>query len=406
MSVMIQKNPHGAIFIVILLLIDAVSFGIVLPVMPHLIIAISDTSLSDTARLGGYLTLAYAFLQLFSAPILGNLGDKYGRRPILLFTLMALCLTNILMAIAPTIFWLFVARSIAGIASSNVAVAMAYTTDITSIEMRAKRFGMLSAVYALGVIIGPSIGGMLGGFGVRVPFITVSVLGLLIFIYGYFFLRESLSQEYRRAFDIRRSNPISALLQLRAHPIVAGFAATNFLFMIGQFSTFSFWAYFLIEKFNWSVGQIGLAIALSGISVLFIQVIIFGRVTNIAGSRKTTILGLVISVLSYTAFAFAETEWQILLLIISASFSSFVTPSLLAMMTSQVPANIQGELQGALSSLNSIALILGPITMLHIFASFTGANMYWYFPGAPFIATAVVTGMSLLVFLLVLRRYK
>lgn len=403
---MIQKNPHGAIFIVILLLIDAVSFGIVLPVMPHLIIAISDTSLSDTARLGGYLTLAYAFLQLFSAPILGNLGDKYGRRPILLFTLMALCLTNILMAIAPTIFWLFVARSIAGIASSNVAVAMAYTTDITSIEMRAKRFGMLSAVYALGVIIGPSIGGMLGGFGVRVPFITVSVLGLLIFIYGYFFLRESLSQEYRRAFDIRRSNPISALLQLRAHPIVAGFAATNFLFMIGQFSTFSFWAYFLIEKFNWSVGQIGLAIALSGISVLFIQVIIFGRVTNIAGSRKTTILGLVISVLSYTAFAFAETEWQILLLIISASFSSFVTPSLLAMMTSQVPANIQGELQGALSSLNSIALILGPITMLHIFASFTGANMYWYFPGAPFIATAVVTGMSLLVFLLVLRRYK
>ena len=406
MSVLIQKNQHGVIFIVGLVLIDSMSFGICLPVMPDLIIAVSDTSLSDAALLGGYLTLAFALLQFFSAPILGNLGDQYGRRPLLLFTLMALCLTNILMAMASTVFLLFVARLIAGIASATLAVSNAYITDITSIEMRAKRFGMMGAAYGIGVIIGSSIGGVLGGFGVSVPFIMAAALGLLNFIYGYFFLRESLSQEFRRAFDVRRSNPISAILHLRAHPMVAGLVATNCLFMIGQFSLFGFWAYFLIEKFNWSVSQIGLSIALSGMSLVIIQGIILGRVIKFAGSRKTTIFGLLISVLAYTAFAFAESEWQIYLLVIIAAFSGFVVPSLQAMMTSQIPANIQGELQGALSSLNSIALILGPITMTHIFASFTGANMYWYFPGAPFIATAIVTGMSLLVFLMVSRRYQ
>ena len=401
----VKKNQPGVIFVVSVILIDAITFGIVLPVLPHLICVVSDTSLSDAARLGGYLTLGYAFLQFFSAPILGNLSDKYGRRPILLFTLMALCLTNVLMAMASTIYLLFVARLVAGIASSTLAVANAYATDVTSIEMRAKRFGMMGATYGLGVIIGPSIGGMLGSFGLRAPFIMAATLGLLIFIYGYFFLGESLKQEDRRAFDISRSNPISAILQLRAHPIVAGLAASNFLFMIGQFAIFGFYAYFLIEKFNWSVGHIGLVIALSGMSVFLIQGIILGRATKIFGSRKTAILGLLISVLSYTAFAFAESEWHIYLLIIISAFSGFVVPSLLAMMTGKIQANVQGELQGALSCLNSLALILGPMTMLHIFASFTGANNDWYFPGAPFIATAAVTGMSLVVFLLVLRRY-
>ncbi len=400
----LKKNQHGIIFVVGVILIDAITFGIVLPIMPHLISVVSDTSLSDAARLGGYLTLGYASLMFFSAPILGNLSDKYGRRPILLFTFMALCLTNILMAMASSIFFLFFARLVAGIASSTMVAATAYVTDVTSIEMRAKRFGMIGAAYGLGVIIGPSIGGMLGGFGLRVPFITVATLGLMIFIYGYFFLDESLKQEYRRAFDIRRSNPISAILLLKTNPMVAGFAASNFLFMIGQFAIFSFYAYFLIEKFNWSIGHIGLAIALAGISGFIVQGIVLGKVTNIFGSRKITIFGLVLSVLCYVAFAFAESDWQIYLLIIISGFSGLVAPSLLAMMSGKMQANIQGELQGALSCLNSLALILGPISMLHIFASFTDGNKYWYFPGAPFIATAVVTGMSLLVLLLVLRR--
>ena len=405
MSTLIQKNQHGVIFILGVVLIDSISFGIILPVMPHLIIAVSNASLSDAARLGGYLTLAYAFMQFFSAPILGNLSDKYGRRPILLYSLMALGLSNILMAIASTILWLFIARIIAGATSSTLAVAYAYITDITSIETRAKRFGMVGAACGIGLIIGPTFGGVFGSFGERTPFITAAVLGTLNFIYGYLFLGETLSQKYRRPFDLRRSNPISAMMLLRSYPMVLGLAAANFLFMIGQISLISFWAFFLIEKFNWSVGQIGLSLALSGISAVLIQGVILGRVTYILGSRKTTILGLVVSVLSYSAYAFAESGWQIYLLVIIAAFAGFVGPSLQAMMTSKIPAEIQGEFQGTLSSLNSIALILGPLIMTQIFSSFTGANMYFYFPGAPFIATAVVTGISLFVFLLILRRY-
>ena len=401
----IMQHKHALYFIVLVVLIDSISFGIVLPVMPQLIISLSDVSLSDASRIGGYLMFTYAAVQFFAAPVLGNLGDKYGRRPVLLFSLAALSIDYLLMAGAPTLFWLFVARVIAGVSSSTFALAYAYVTDITPEEERAQRFGMIGAAFGGGFILGPVIGGFLGEFGERIPFFAAAGLGLLNVVYGYFVLGESLKPENRRPFELSRANPVGAMLQVRKYPIVMGLAFAYFLYMIGHMSLPSTWTYYTMEKFDWSESQIGLSLGFAGVFMILVQAFLIRWAIPAIGAFNAGIVGLLAIIIGFCGYGFAASGWQLYPFLALASISGFVTPAFQAIMTSQIPANAQGELQGALSSVNSMTSIIGPLVMTQLFAGFTGPDAPVYFPGVSFFAAAVLSALCLFIFLPVVTKY-
>jgi DHA1 family tetracycline resistance protein-like MFS transporter len=402
----VTQHRHALAFIVAVVLIDAISFGIVLPVMPQLIMSLSEVSLSEASRIGGYLMFTYAALQFFAAPILGNLGDRYGRRPVLLFTLAALSLDYLLMAAAPTLLWLFLARMIAGVASSTFSLSYAYVTDITPVAQRAQRFGMIGAAFGGGFILGPVIGGFLGEFGPRYPFYAAAALGLTNLVYGYFVLGESLSVEERRPFDLKRANPVGAMLQIRKYPVVLGLALAYFLYMLGHLSLPSTWTYYTMEKFAWSESQIGLSLGFAGVFMILVQAFLIRWAIPALGAFKAGIIGMLAIIIGFLGYAFAATGWQLYPWLALASISGFVTPAFQSIMTSQIPANAQGELQGALSSINSITSIVGPLLMTQLFAAFTGEQAAFYFPGVSFFAAAILSLLCLLIFIPVVSRYQ
>ena len=405
MPVDITKSKHALAFIVFVVLLDAISFGIVLPVMPKLIMSLADATLSEASRIGGYLMFTYASVQFFAAPILGNLGDKYGRRPILLYTLAALGADYLLMASAPTILWLFAARIIAGVASSSFSLAYAYVTDITPEENRAQRFGMVGAAFGGGFVLGPVIGGLLGEYGPRIPFYAAAGLALINLIYGYFMLGESLPKENRREFDIRRANPLGAVLQLKKYPVILGLAFAYFLYMLGHLSLPSTWTYYTIEKFSWSESQIGLSLGFAGVFMIIVQAGLIRWAIPKMGAYRAGILGMVAIIIGFCGYAFSAQGWQMYPWLAVAALLGFVSPAFQAIMTSQVPSNAQGELQGALSSLNSLTSILGPLLMTQLFAAFTSEQSSIYFPGVSFFAAAVLSLVCLAIFVPVVRTY-
>ena len=406
MPVDLNRSSHALSFIVIVVVIDSIGFGILLPVMPQLIISLSDVSLADAARIGGYLMVTYAGIQFLAAPILGNLGDRYGRRPVLLFALAALTLDYMFMVLAPTLAWLFVARMIAGVASSSWSIAYAFVTDITPADKRAQRFGMIGAAFGGGFVLGPVIGGFLGEFGPRVPFIAAAVLGLTNLVYGYFVMGESLTLEHRRPFELRRANPVGAILQLRKYPVVLGLAVAYFLYMIGHNSLPSTWTYYTIEKFSWSESQIGLSLGFAGIFMILVQAFLIRWAIPAFGAYKAGVIGMLALIIGFCGYAFSTSGWQLYPWLAVASISGFVTPAFQSIMTSQIPANAQGELQGALSSLGSITTIIGPLFMTQIFAAFTAESAPFYFPGVSFFAAAVLSLLCLLIFMPVVKKHK
>ena len=393
-------------FIVGVMLIDAISFGITLPVTPALIMTVGDVDLAQAGRLAGYLFLVYACVQFFSSPVLGNLGDKYGRRPILLYSLLTLSVAYLVPVFATSLDWLFISRLIAGFASATYVSAYAYITDITPIEQRAQRFGLVGAAFGVGLIIGPVIGGVLGAWDTREPFAVASVLCLVNFGYGLFVLKESLSKGERRDFKLKQANPIGAMLRIGKYPTMKGMTLAYFLFVIAPFALPSYWTFFVIEKFKWSELEIGLSQGFLGLTMVITQGFILRWALPILGPIKAIILGMAAALVSYLCFAFAEFGWQLYLIMVVAGLSGFVLPSLQLMMTGQVPADSQGELQGALSSLNSLASIIGPLMMTQLFFYFTPAGAVWHFPGISFLAIALLTGLALLFFVRTVRQHQ
>mgnify|MGYP001302776947 CR=1 FL=1 len=406
MTIDVKTDNRALGFIVVVVLLDAIGFGIILPVMPKLIIGLTSVSLSEASRIGGYLMFTFAFVQFFAAPILGNLGDKYGRRPVLLYSLAALGIDYLLLAFAPTIIWLFVARLISGIASSTFSIAFAYVTDITPEEKRAQRFGMVGAAFGGGFILGPVIGGFLGEYGERLPFYAAASVALVNLVYGYFVLGESLSKENRRPFDLKRANPIGAVIQLRKYPVVLGLAFAYFLYLVGHLSLPSTWTYFTIEKFSWSESQIGLSLGFAGVFMILVQAFLIRWAIPAMGSYRAGILGMCAMAIGFLGYAFSSQGWQMYPWLAVAALSGFVTPAFQSIMTSQIPVNAQGELQGALSSLNSLAAIIGPLLMTQLFAGFTGETAIRYFPGVSFFAAAVLTIVCLFIFIPVVRKHQ
>jgi len=380
-----MQNRKAAIgFIFITLLIDVTGLGLIIPVMPKLIEDLLQTSdISKASQYGGWLTFAYAFVQFLFAPVLGNLSDKYGRRPVLLFSLLGFGIDYLFLSFAPTIGWLFIGRVIAGITGASFTTASAYIADISTPENRAQNFG-------LGFILGPMIGGLLGELGARVPFFVAAGLALLNCAYGYFVLPESLSKENRRNFEWRRANPVGSLLQLKKYPAVAGLIISMILIYIAGHAVQSNWSFFNIERFGWSPKMIGISLGIVGLLVGGVQGGLVRVINPRIGNEKSVYVGLGLYALGLVLFAFATEGWMMFVFLIPYCLGGIAGPALQSIISGHVPPNEQGELQGALTSLMSATSIIGPPLMTNLFAYFTHKEAPVYFPGAAFFLGALL----------------
>lgn len=404
---MIQEtNKKALLFIFITLLVDCTGIGIIIPVVPTLIQQLTGGTVSDAASYGGWLTFAYAIMQFVFSPILGGLSDRYGRRPILLISLFGLGIDYLFLFFAPTLWWLFIGRIIAGICGASFSTAGAYIADISPPEKRAQNFGMIGAAFGLGFIIGPLLGSVFSQFGVRMPFLVAAVLSLLNWVYGYFILPESLSKENRRAFDWKRANPLGSLLQLKKYPAILGLIIATMLIYIAGHAAQSTWTYFTIEKFKWNEQWVGYSIAFVGLSVAIVQGGLIKVVMKTLGQNRAVFVGLCLYVVGFTLFAFASQGWMMFAFMIPYALAGIAGPAIQGIVSSQVPANAQGELQGAMTSLMSLTSIIGPIVMTGLFSYFTAKGAPVYFPGAPFLMGALLTLISVIIALFSLKQTK
>jgi MFS transporter, DHA1 family, tetracycline resistance protein len=383
-------NKKAAIgFIFFTLVIDVTGLGLIIPVMPKLIEQLIHGSVSDAAKWGGRLTAIYAIMQFFFSPVLGGLSDKYGRRPVLLFSLLGLGIDYLFLSFAPTLALLFVGRAIAGIGGASFTTATAYIADISTEENRAQNFGMVGAAFGIGFIVGPIIGGLLGSLGPRIPFMVAAGLSLINFLYGYFVLPESLGEENRRAFDIKRANPLGALIQLKKYPSLGGLVFCFILIYMASHAVQSNWSFFAIEKFNWSEKMIGISLGVVGVLIGLVQGVLIKYSHKKLGNNKSVYAGLLLYALGLTLFAFASQSWMMFVFLIPYCLGGICGPALQSIISSNVPANEQGELQGALTSLISITSIFGPMLMTSLFSYFTGPKAPFHFSGVSFALGAV-----------------
>lgn len=392
---MVPKNRNAVLgFVFITVLLDIIGFGIIVPVVPDLIKQLTGKGLSRAANLNGYLTSAYAVMQFICAPIIGNLSDRYGRRPVLLFSLLGFGLDYILQGFAPSLLWLFVGRIVAGITGASFTTATAYIADISEPEKRAQNFGLIGAAVGLGFIIGPALGGQLSVFGTRVPFFVAAGLCFLNCLYGYFILPESLPAERRRQFEWKRANPVGSLLQFRKYPSVKGLVVALLLVLLSTQAILSTWLYYNMTKFHWDAKMGGYSLGFVGLVVVIVQGLLLRVIVPKIGKERSVYIGLMLYTAGFILFAFATQGWEMFLFMIPYALGGITDPSLQGLISTQIPENQQGELQGGLTSLRSIAAIFGPFIMTNLFSYFTGKDAPFIFPGAPFILGALLTMAS------------
>jgi len=390
-----SSKPKAALgFIFVTLLLDVIGFGIIIPVIPKLIEQLTGEGLSAAARYGGWLGFAFAGMQFLFSPIMGNLSDQYGRRPVLLTALFGFGLDYLLVAFAPTIGWLFVGRAIAGLTGASFTTAGAYIADISPPEKRAQNFGLIGAAFGMGFIIGPVIGGLLGQYGPRVPFFAAAGLTLLNWLYGFFVLPESLPVENRRPFDWKRANPIGSLRQLQRYPVILGMVGSLVLIYIAGHATQSTWTYFTMYRFGWNEAWVGYSLGAIGILTGLVQGVLIRYINPRLGATRSVVLGLSLYALGLLLFAFAGQGWMMFVFLVPYCLGGIAGPALQGIMSGQVPANEQGELQGALTSLVSVTAIIGPPLMTGLFSYFTGPKAPVHFPGAAFLAAAILAVLS------------
>lgn len=392
-----NKKSAAIGFIFITMLIDITGWGIIIPVIPKLIKELIHGDISEAAKIGGWLTFAYAITQFIFAPLIGNLSDKFGRRPIILISLFAFSLDYLLLAFAPTITWLFVGRIIAGISGASITTASAYIADVSTPENRAKNFGMIGAAFGLGFIIGPVIGGLLGQYGSRVPFYAAAVLCLLNFFYGYFILPESLSKANRRAFSLKRANPIGAFLNLKKYPQLIGLVISIFLLYTASHAVHSNWSYFTMYKFNWDEKMVGISLGAIGLLVGIVQGGLIRVINPKLGNEKSIYVGMSLYTVGMFLFATASQSWMMFAFLIPYCLGGVAGPAMQAVISSQVPANEQGEIQGTLSSLMSASAIVGPPMMSTVFYYFTHKEAPFQFAGAPFVLGGILMFLSTII---------
>ncbi len=398
---MSRKDSKASLtFIFITILIDVIGVGVIIPVLPSLLTELSGEGLSEASRIGGWLLGAYALMQFFFAPVLGALSDRFGRRPIILIALLGLGIDYIFHAWAPTVAWLFVGRILAGITGASFTVATAYIADISTPEKKAQNFGLVGAAFGLGFILGPVIGGVTAEYGVRVPFLVAAGLSLVNFLYGLIVLPESLPPEKRiTEINWRKANPFSTFKNFKAFPALIGFMIPFFLIYIAGHSVQSTWTFYTMYRFDWDEATVGYSLALVGVVVAAVQGGLVKYVVRALGQRLTVIVGMSLWSLGLILFASANREWMMFAYILPYCLGGVAGPTLQGIMSNLVPDTMQGRLQGILTSIMSLTSVLGPPLMTYVFYIFSGEDLIFHFPGAPFAVGALFMIASLLMVL-------
>lgn len=377
-------------FVLVTIFIDAMGFGLIMPVLPRLLMSVGKIELSAAIEIGAWMGLSMALATFFAAPVMGNLSDRFGRRPVLLMALAGLATDYLLLALAHTLPLIFLGRIISGVFGGSYAAAQAAIADITTPDQRARTFGFVSAAFGVGFVLGPAIGGLLGELGDRAPFYAASALAAINFLYGLTVFPETLTPERRRPFSWRRANPLGALAAARAAPGMLAAAGVLVLWQIASLVYPLVWSFYTIAQFGWSSAMIGLSLATVGIVIAFSQVFITGPAVKRFGERDAATIGLIAAIAGFIAYAFIRESWMAFAVMVALALQSLVQPSLMAMLSRRATPETQGETQGIASMAMGIGSIVAPLLLTWPMSYFTSKAAPVYLPGAPFLVAAAV----------------
>ncbi len=401
-----KTKSFGLLFIFITVVIDSVGLGIIIPVMPKLIQELIHGDISLASQYGGWLVFAYAITQFYFASVLGNLSDRFGRRPVLLLSLFGFAINYLLMGIAPSIAWLFVGRLIAGITGASYTVAAAYIADISTPQNKAQNFGLLGAAFGLGFIIGPVIGGVLGHYGARIPFFAAAGLCALNLLYGYFVVPESLDTTLRRPFRWKAANPIGTFFHLKSYPAILPLITCIFLVNIAANAVQSVWSYYTMEKFQWTERMVGLSLGFVGTLLMIVQAGLIRILIPKLGLVRAILTGILLMTLSFPLYGLANRSWMMYAISIPYVLGGIAGPSIQSYISNLIPQNEQGQIQGGITSVVSLTAIIGPLIMTNLFSYFSSKDTLVYFPGAPFMLAGILTLTALFIAIRYFRRNK
>jgi MFS transporter, DHA1 family, tetracycline resistance protein len=382
------RKSASAIFILITIFIDAIGFGLIMPVLPQLLMRVGNIALSDAIGIGAWMGLAMAVASFISAPVLGNLSDRFGRRPILLVSLGGLAIDYLLLAVANTLLLVFIGRVLSGTFGGSYSTAMAAIADTTAADDRAKTFGFVSAAFGVGFVLGPAIGGLLGEYGDRAPFIVAAAMAGLNFLYGLIVFPETLKPENRRPFSLSRANPLGALKVMRALPGMGSVAVVLILWQVASLVYPMTWSFYGIAQFGWSTRLIGLSLAAVGITIAISQIFITGPVVKRFGERDAATIGLIVAIGGFVTYAFITKTWMAFVAMLFIALQGLVQPSLMAMLSRRATPETQGEVQGISAMALGLGSIVAPLVLTTPMAYFTSAGAPVYFPGTPFVIAA------------------
>ena len=396
---MAKSRAAAVPFILVVLLLDTLGIGVILPVLPRLITGFVGDDLGAGSRWFGWFGAVYAAMQFIWAPLMGALSDRFGRRPVILTSLLGAGLDYLLLAFAPSLGWLFVGRVLAGVTGASFAAATAYIVDVTPSDKRAEGLGLAGAAFGVGFIAGPALGGLVGEASLRAPFLVAAALNLANLVYGAFVLPESLAPENRRPVSLARANPLGALRNLARSPMLLGMSGALVLEFLAQQMKINVWALYTADRFGWGPLGVGASLALAGVGAAIVQGGLVGKIVPRLGERRSLLFGLVAACVGSIAVGLASRGWMIYALLVPLSIAGVAGPAAQALLSREVAADSQGELQGSLSALNSVTSIVGPLLGTALFAHFAPAAASPRVQGAPFFAAAVCDAAALILVL-------
>lgn len=402
-----HTTKRALVFILITICIDSIGLGIIIPSLPSLIADTLHTTIAASSKYAGLVFATYALFQFLFSPLIGNLSDRFGRKPIILISLLGLGLDFVFMYFAPNLAWLIVGRALSGMFGASFTTAAAYIADISTDENRAQNFGMIGAAFGVGFILGPAIGGLVAEFGVRAPFLLAACFSLMNLVYGLFVLKESLPAENRRKFEWKRANPIGALIRIIEFPKYRGLFLVTFIVMMANMAIHSLWNYYTMDRFGWQPKHVGYSLAVVGVCFGLTQAVLAGKIVAKIGEKGAATLGLIVLTCVTTGIGLIPYGWMMYIIIVPYAFSGIVDPSVRSLVSKQVSSNEQGELQGIFTSLMSLAEIIGPIVMMGLYYKMTNFRyINDNFLGVPFFAAGGLGLTALLLLRFVFKKIK